>query len=56
MTETNPYCHKGMACHEGCGCADDDGICRCGMLTDTKCYCNGECAAKPESQAKATKK
>ncbi len=45
-TETNPYCHAGMTCHEGCRCASSDGVCHCPMLDDEKCACNGYCGAK----------
>lgn len=40
---TNPYCHAGMTCAQGCGCASADGICHCPMISDDKCACNGYC-------------
>ena len=39
----NPYCHAGMTCAKGCGCASADGICHCPMISADKCACNGYC-------------
>lgn len=47
MTEqTDPYCHAGMTCPKGCGCASADGNCHCPMKDDQKCACNGYCGIK----------
>jgi len=45
-TDSNPYCHAGMKCHDGCHCSSSDGICHCPMISDEKCACNGYCGVK----------
>lgn len=47
--DKNEFCHKGMTCEKGCGCADENGICQCAMQDETKCVCNGHCKS-PEKQ------
>jgi len=42
-TDDNPFCHAGMTCAPGCGCASADGICHCPMIFDRKCACDGFC-------------
>jgi hypothetical protein len=43
QAEENPFCHAGMTCADGCGCAGPDGICHCPMVSARKCVCGGFC-------------
>ncbi len=44
--DDNPFCHHGMTCKPGCGCADEHGICQCSMISARRCTCNGLCGVR----------
>ncbi|WP_225048260.1 hypothetical protein [Lacticaseibacillus kribbianus] len=47
--DDNPFCHHGMTCAPGCGCAGEDGKCQCAMASARRCTCNGLCGMRMAS-------